>query len=131
MNKQISEVEKLYNLVGIEQIRECETYDECPYCFSHPCAVCAMKFSMTYPPFTAEKHIELIKWLAKNKQGFGLDYCAYTSGSVWECGAKFEWEVYKYTKESDVFEEALASLINNIWQDLNETEQNEIRRILE
>lgn len=108
----MTEVEKLYKLANIQ--KRCVVYSDSYY----------------YPPFTAEKQIAIIKWLAKNKQGFGLDYYADLSSGAWECGVKFEWEVYKYTKENEVFEEALVSLINNLWQDLTEAEQNEIKEIL-
>ena len=109
----MSEIEKLYSLAGIESV------GFNPY-----------KLKDEYPPFTAEKQIELIKWLAKNKQGFGLDYYAYSSSSVWECGVQFEWEVYKQRFEHSEFSESLSGLINDLWQDLTEARQNEIKDIL-
>ena len=78
-----------------------------------------------YPPFTAGKQIKLIKWLGKHKQGLGIDFYG-----EWSIGVKFEWEEYKYTKESESFEEALAGLINNLWQDLTEEERKQIKEIL-
>ena len=50
----------------------------------------------TQPPFTAEKQLELIKWLG-----------------------------------AEDFENALAGLINSLWQDLTEEEKQQVKGILE
>ena len=61
-----------------------------------------------YPPFTAEKQIELIKWCLDNYRGYIFD------------SIETEW-----------FEEQLCAFINNIWQDLTEAEKQQVKGILE
>lgn len=74
-----------------------------------------------YPPFTAEKQLELVKWLANIEtiamQSDGEDYQVLTE---FESG---DWLT--------TFEQALASLILEIWQDLTEEQKQEIKRILQ
>ena len=54
-----------------------------------------------YPPFTAEKQIELIKWLV--------------------CTGE----------EENTFEETLSKQVNDLWQDLTEEEKQQVKGILE
>ena len=72
-----------------------------------------------YPEFTAEKQLELIKWLAK--QPLTID------------NVDGEFEFLTGCKLSDFgnFEESLAEIINNLWQDLAEEECKQIKEILE
>jgi hypothetical protein len=85
-----------------------------------------------YPDFTAEKQIELIKWLAKIyelrinwvEQYYNSYHFAvrdYKNGRLNHsvCGCEIP------------FEETLAYLINRIWQDLTEEERTQIKNILE
>ena len=73
-----------------------------------------------YPPFTAEKQLELIKWLAKTRPiyiTFLID----------------KWVIegmVRYGKRYDTFEDALSGYINNIWQTLTEQDRTEIAEIL-
>ena len=73
-----------------------------------------------YPDFTAEKQLELIKWLAKTRPiyiTFLID----------------KWVIegmVRYGKRYDTFEDALSGYINNIWQTLTEQERTEIAEIL-
>ena len=69
-----------------------------------------------YPPFTAEKQLELIKLIA-NRKGYP-DYEYF--------GALFD--DYIQLRE---FDEALARLVNDLWQDLTEEERKQIKEILE
>ena len=76
-----------------------------------------------YPPFTAEKQIELIKWLAKTG-----DVCRI------DATVKNKWFVENevgYSKCFAKFEEALANVINIIWEYMPEEEKEQIRGILE
>ena len=61
-----------------------------------------------YPPFTAEKQLELIKWCLDNYRGYIFD------------SIETEW-----------FEEQLCAFINNIWQDLTDEEKQQVKGILE
>lgn len=56
----MNEIEKLYENAGIKK-EYCSTYEANKQCEGIvDCSECA---SAEYPPFTAEKQIELIKWL--------------------------------------------------------------------
>jgi len=78
------------------------------------------------PPFTAEKQIELIKLLMEQEdfswtitqQGKVIEYAFYVG--------------YEYSSgDFKEFAEALAGIINNLWQDLAEEERKQIKEILE
>ena len=95
----MNEVEKLYENAGINEKRcfanDCLDMSRCHDCY----------FNKVYQPqFTAEKQLELIKWIACNK--------------INEC------------KNID-FGEALAELINSFWQSLTEEDKQQIKEILE
>ena len=96
----MSEVTKLYENAGIEpkKCSECDNNMDCG--FGKDC----------YPPFTAEKLINLVMFLI-NKGDFDIK-----KGSV------------DITFES--FTSCIAGLINNIWQDLTEEEHRQIKEIL-
>lgn len=97
----MNEVEKLYE--NAEPNRNCNLYKhftECPMKHTQ-CEDCE---NFVYSPFTAEKQLELIKWIACNK--------------INEC------------KNID-FGEALAELINSFWQSLTEEDKQQIKEILE
>lgn len=102
----MTEIEKLYELAGVEK------------------EITRTNAGFVYPPFTAEKQIELIKWLAiKGDFDYTLDiakntdayYTMYFDDTRWTC---------------KTFEETLAGLINSMWNKLTEAERNEIREIL-
>jgi hypothetical protein len=132
----MSEVEKLYENAGIKL--GCCKYAEYGYegeegtwyyckkenkeCWTYPNgnANCVEK---GYPPFTAERQIELIKWLVKNQDIFKI---TYHREFLW-CSS-IEWVESDCYEE---FEESLADLINTIWQDLTEEEKQQIKEILE
>ena len=104
-----NEVTKLYENAGIEPIPLFSTrygYEEGNYYM---------------PPFTAEKQLELIKWLMVNNKDYQYDI---EDNKYW-----FIIDDYRETKYRE-FDEALAELINLYWQDLTDTEKAEIRRIL-
>ena len=108
----MSEIEKLYELAGAKYCDKCRHDSEfdCIY-------MCKIK----YPPFTAEKQLELIKWLAFRDY---ITIVAYISG-------EYHSEHDKYNANEKSLEGCLARLINNFWQDLTEEEKAEIKRILE
>ena len=129
----MTEVEKLYSLAGVEkeEFGFCTWDSYCPYteCEDIGCNTTCSYWEIEkvdYPPFTAEKQLELIKWLMKNadlqvstvSQGKQTEYMFCTGYDF--CGNGFK-----------SFENALADIICEIWQDLTEAEQNEIREILQ
>lgn len=83
----------------------------------------------TRPPLTAEKQIELIKFLMEQEdfswtiaqQGEDTKYIFYI-------GYEYSSGNFGGFKE---FTEALAGIINNLWQDLTEEEHKQIKEILE
>lgn len=59
----MSEIEKLYENANVEKKYDCS---DCEYLSEYICPKCSDK-QLKYPEFTAEKQLELIKWLAENK----------------------------------------------------------------
>ena len=117
----MTEVEKLYSLAGIKK----QLY--CDICKARERALglCAeTKCDVFYPPFTAEKQIELIKWLIKS---FDIDFS--------QIGQRIDTSLDGINciggiGSAGTFEESLCMAVNDLWQDLTEAEQNDIREIL-
>lgn len=76
-----------------------------------------------YPPFTSEKQIELIKWLAR------LEPVEIGYSSVYGYWVENQTDIRFYF--GDQFDNALASFINILWQDLTEEEKQQVKGILE
>ena len=79
--------------------------------------------------FTAEKQLELIKWLAHKAHNGLLINKHITDG-----GASMVFDNLGYEStlagSSISFEECLANLINNVWINLTEEERTQIKEIL-
>ena len=103
----MNEVEKMYENAGIEPVLfyDCESYNQ--------------KAEKGYL-FTAEKQLELIKWLAK------YDISIWHT-KVWD----IEADELSGCISGEVFENVLAQYINYIWQSLTEEERKQIKNILE
>ena len=119
----MNEITKLYENVGIEKIYDCST---CPYVDCED--KCKVDMGTNYPYFTAEKQLELIKFIAK-RDSFGLNW--YTTCDSWSAKTDFRFEYYDKAFEHENFDEALAGLVNQLWQDLTEEEKQQIKEILE
>lgn len=103
----MSEVEKIYRNSGIGK-QYFENLHGDGYC---------------YPEFTAEKQLEMIKWLVHYIKQINITDAI---------SGEFYFTAFGYVGYMKVdFEEALASFINNLWQDLTEVERKQIRGILE
>lgn len=107
----MNEIEKLYKNAGFSK-KQCKDYS---------CIVCEQyNECIKYPPFTTEKQLLLIQWLAKTRPihiNFYID----------------KWVIegmVRYGKRYDTFEDALSGYINQIWQDLTEEEKQQIKEIL-
>lgn len=119
-----SEVTKLYENAGIEQTQDI-TCGDCEFVNypeeNKPCNACTQYGIKHYPPLTAKKQIELIKWLMKYDEIHGDYNDGYGFSTLNYSG--------KYKKD---FEESLASIINNeLWQDLTPEEKQQVKGILE
>lgn len=142
----MSEVTKLYENARIEKelayfecnrgkssMRCCpvssdERDKECSSCFFRD----KMKEVYKYPPFTAEKQIELIKWLVYHEliECLKMSYTNEEGGILdisIECMSGYSYS----NDDDDDFDIALASLINGLWDDLTEKEKQQIKEILE
>ena len=91
----MTEIEKLYENAGVSEAGRFDS-DGKKY-----------KYSL-HSPFTAEKQIEIMKWILF---------------STW-------WLNLKRLQFAENFENSLAELVNTLWQDLTEQEKEEIRGIL-
>lgn len=132
----MSEIEKLYENANIkkEKIFWCGEYDCLPKehpqgyqinCFRN-CGLCSYtEYKYVYPPFTAEKQIELIKWLV-NTIGEEISISGHRKGDLYWMSTNVDNK-----EQASTFEETLAKLINAIWQDLTEEECKQIKDILE
>lgn len=105
--------------------------DVCDYTESkikEPCNICkkVKQKIKYYPDFTAKKQLELIKWLSTkelkirtNKQPYAIYIGILGNDNTCFFGC-----------EGLYFEQTLAEVINNLWQDLTDQEKEEIRGIL-
>ena len=72
------------------------------------------------PPFTAEKQLELIKWLAKRPLTL----------LIGRYKGKYYFGNSNFNSKADSFDNALAIRINDLWQDITEEEKEQVRNIL-
>lgn len=136
----MSEIEKMYENAGVYDFRydcnvsftdgdfgcitNCSKGEVKDYCTDKKYFKDAkvIKIKHLYPPFTAEKQIELIKWLARK----GLIQINYSSHQCYQFNSFRVGGDYKSN-----LSEALASYCNNLWQDLTPEEKQQVRGILE
>lgn len=122
----MSEIEKLYENANIEPI-DTKYEPMSNMVFTADCIGNTwtreqyMKEVPIYPKFTAEKQLELIKWLGIR------DELNFYQNKVTK-----DWVFYDHEKDVTHynFELCLASWVNYLWQDLTETEKAEIKEIL-
>ena len=79
-----------------------------------------------YPPFTAGKQLELIKFVSN----FKVYEAVIHKNRKWFMCASIGCGDY-YESRSENFDQALAGLIINLWQDLTVNQKQEIKRILQ
>lgn len=126
----MSEITKLYENAGIE--KEFEKPAECvknPYISCDGCMLYDDKKGKCnnrkgYPPFTAEKQLNLIIFLANREIRISPTYIS--SGYYLN-----DLHKIKSSRNISNFENSLAQHINAIWQDLTEEEKASIKNILE
>lgn len=108
----MSEIEKMYRTSGIKKI-ELDYPDN---------------FEPFYPEFTAEKQIELIKLLG-NVRDYTVEIDKFKG--VYYVGCCSAGSNDKLWGSSNVFEDALAELINETWFCLTAEEKQQVKGILE
>ena len=83
-----------------------------------------------YPPFTAEKQLELIKWLVR-KNDTNIEIANADNGTAWDICFDYHSIGYTATCCDEDLDQALAGLINDLWQDLTDKQKQEIKEILQ
>ncbi len=134
----MSKIEKMYENAGVEK-----EFEKPAICVKNPYITCngCMLYDdkngkcnnkKEYPPFTAEKQIELIK-LLQRKNSYKFSFSSTNDNSEYLFFAhKDNTPVYELIVAGDkCYEEALAGFINTLWQDLTEEECKQIKEILE
>ena len=116
-NKRMNEIEKMYGNVGINICSRDKGFT-LKDCADRDCKECGY-YNMS--PFTAEKQLELIKFLLNQ----GVYYSTYLN------------DTYQFHISDDIenpqprkFDIAIAEIINDLWQDLTEEERKQIADIL-
>lgn len=112
----MNEIEKMYKNTELFYCNKCRHDSEldCIY-------MCESK----YPPFTAEKQIEIIKFLISKHARFDM-FKNYEQKDLY----MVHYECRYFPKQYLPFGEALAESINYLWQDLTEEEKQQIKDIL-
>ena len=134
----MNEVEKMYKNCNIKPKQKgyCDWDSNCPYphhkC-NDECPYWKYEDEVKYPPFTAEKQIELIKFLGSISYVEVVEIRFFENDWCISIVYPDETKCFDYveTGRCKVFELALAELLVELWQNLTEAEQNEIKRILE
>lgn len=133
----MSEIEKMYENAGIKKqycgwldmgdldtqmtYIQCDTKEEWDECVFMSRNEYYNKPKMEYPPFTAEKQLELIKWLIQKYKTILIEHKL----NLFYINIR---DIYTGMVHIE-FDETIAGLFNNLWQDLTETEQEQIRSI--
>lgn len=127
----MTEIEKMFENTGIKKapdINNC--YPEMMKCYhcEHYKVIneyTGRCLNEVYPDFTEEKQLRLLKKINKKwiiEISYSIDAYHITAHS--NNGEKEYFQVNNY------FDEGLANIINDLWQDLTDQEKEEIRGIL-
>ena len=114
----MNEIEKLYENVGVELVADVKfpTKD--------------VNYNVNYPPFTAEKQVAIIKLISKQGQVIIENWENRGFNITFRANSNLRYITMDCITRKTV-EEALAQIINDIWQDLTEEEKTSIKNILE
>lgn len=126
----MNQINKLYENTGIEyeeRYSNCTLNKEGECKLKCSCDICKYSEEIyIYPPFTAEKQIELIKVLLKNYEGIDI------SKKINRFNFLVDNATFIGCHHNDKsFEESLAGVINKLWADMSEEEKQQIKGILE
>lgn len=108
-------IQKLYEIAGVYlcNMPDVDCDKECDKCED-------------YSPFTAEKQLDLIKFVSNFKVYEVIKH----ENRKWYMCACIDCDDY-YESRSEGFDQAVAGLIINLWQDLTDNQKQEIKRILQ
>lgn len=127
-------IEKLYKLANIEATAIGCTNDDIynPVYCEGDCIDCTWyDEDEVFPPFTAVKQLELIKWLSIQRNGF-LILNPTDNKKEFLVGTNYYWgRCDTQTKKLQDFPQALAGLVCELWEDLTEQQRKEVRGILQ
>lgn len=115
-----NEIEKLYKLAGI--LKECLSpcYINKTWRKTHDCPNCDNRTS--YPPFTAEKQLKLLELIIR--EDYGFEVTLENHRLIWISS------LLNGSGGHEKLEDAIAGLIRYRWDNIDEAEQEEIRKIL-
>lgn len=127
-------IEKLYELAGIKATHNC---DSCVYLKLDVMRDYCRKYEngksdcndKSFPPFTEEKQLKLIRWIQINKYKQYLHFVDVVSSYF--RGLKFETEEEEKKFIDSEYPQKLAKFVCELWDDLTPEQREEIKRILE
>lgn len=122
----MDEVEKMYRTTKV--VPAYHYCNDCKYDMSAECPIRCPDDVVVYPPFTADKQLELIKFITS----LGVCEIENWNDKGFHFAIKRE-RIYPtmFLSLSNInLQETLADVINNLWQDLTEEERGTIRGIL-
>ena len=114
-------IEKLYELAKVEKIQYSGVIQgDFPMRFH----------DVGYPPFTDTKQLELNKWISSNTR-YMWNYIGETIKNTWVFEIEYT-DIFKFKScEHTDFSQALAGLVCELWEDLTDTQREEVRGILQ
>lgn len=120
-------IEKLYELAEVEKLNKVSIHLNKAYNFEFHETDTKSDF---YPPFTAEKQLEIIKWISLNTR-YMWNYIGQTVKNTWVLAIDYT-QIFKFKScEHADFSQALAGLVCELWEDLIPEQKEEVRGILE
>lgn len=124
-------IRRMYELAQTEKVVTGYAFDFSIY----PSDVIGYEPRRDYPPFTAQKQLELIKFISMKESGFGMLYIDNVGHGLYRVSFRQHKEMTSKSFDTQCinidFEQALAGLICNIWGTLTYEQQKELKRILE
>lgn len=147
-----SEVEKLYSLAGVEADYDYFTFfDDKVHKIGRTMHLCkeelkhwlenyqkdyvaieVIRVDKVYPPFTAEKQLDIENVILQNKKNYNkwIEYNINVYGE-WVIRFVRTDKFAPYIALGKTRAEAFANVVNHFWQDLTEENKQQIKEILE
>lgn len=114
----MSDIEKMYRTAKV--VPSHHYCNDCQYDMSAECPIRCPDNVAVYPPFTAQKQLEIMKFLLKKAVYYDVKDDKY-------------WFYYEECESAGYkpFDEAIAHFINKLWTDLTIEEKQQVKGILE